>query len=121
MQPPAIWAVCPYDHPLRIEGGLYVKSGNGATVVVFKEENMSNTDNVKYARLIVDRFEGDYAVCECEGKAEPVILPKGRIDGQAREGSIIIYDDSSGLYKYDAAATAERTAYIKALAKKIWQ
>lgn len=44
-------------------------------------------------KLIIDRFEGDFAVCECENGSmkdiEKSILPQ-----DAKEGSVLIVDDN---------------------------
>ena len=83
-------------------------------------------------RLIIDRFEGDYAICEqveterlTDGdiiKTVPgnVNIQKSRIDPLAGEGSVIVYDKVGERFVYDAEATARRTAYIKELAKNLW-
>lgn len=43
---------------------------------------------MRIGKYIIDRFEGDYAVCEYEGQM--VDIPKKSIPNQAREGSVLV-------------------------------
>ena len=91
--------------------------------------------------FIIDRFEGDYAVCErvktdqlkeCytykpaadgdkkKSVPEYVNIPKSRIDARAGEGAIVVFDRAGDLYVYDAEATSRRKEYIKSLAANLW-
>lgn len=55
--------------------------------------------------LIVDRIEGDIAVCEQEGRL--VDIPLSSIKGLVREGDVLSLL-AQDLYCVDAAATVER-------------
>ena len=76
-------------------------------------------------QLIIDRFEGDFAVCERE-KPSPdkscahVNIPRAMIDARAVEGSVIFYCETGKLFMLDSEATECRTKYIRDLAKDIW-
>lgn len=55
--------------------------------------------------LIIDRFEGDYAVCEDNGA--PVVLPRASLPSSAAEGDVLIPMKDGG-FAVDAARTAMR-------------
>jgi hypothetical protein len=69
-------------------------------------------------RLIVDRFEGSYAVCEDEEKNMVSIL-KAELPDDAKEGSVLICDN--GIIYVDNAQTAERAEKIKKLMDDLWE
>jgi hypothetical protein len=63
---------------------------------------------VKY--LTVDRFEGDFAVCEQES-GKYVNIEKSRIDNSVVEGDIILIPDGGDIFVRDAVRTeAKRKA-----------
>ena len=68
--------------------------------------------------LMIDRFEGDVAVCEDEDrrivKMDRSLLPEG-----AREGSVLIPDQEG--YRLDTAAEADRRERIKRLQDSLWE
>ena len=73
------------------------------------------------SRLIIDRFEGGYAVCEREGAAAGHIdVPRAQIDARAGEGAIIYYCEESGRYVFDEEATTRRATFIRNLTKDMW-
>ena len=61
--------------------------------------------------LIIDRFEGEYAVCEQEDgsfrKIPKVLLPPG-----SREGDCLV-QDKAGDWQTDRAATRERRERLR--------
>jgi hypothetical protein len=60
--------------------------------------------------LIVDRFEGDFAVCK-EGNGETVNIPKAKMPPSAVEGDCLIAV-GKGVYAVDADETARRKKRI---------
>lgn len=60
--------------------------------------------------LIIDRFEGEYAVCEAEDR-KMVLVKRGEIKGQAREGDVIKREDK--YYIVDVEETAKRRQMIE--------
>ncbi|MCL2058355.1 MAG: DUF3006 domain-containing protein [Oscillospiraceae bacterium] len=80
-----------------------------------------HTPDIGPGRLIIDRFEGDFAVCEGDGEPTHVNVPKSQIDCRAGEGAVIYYCKKHDRYHYDAQATVRRTAYIHDLTKDMWQ
>lgn len=62
-------------------------------------------------RYIVDRIEGEYAVCETEdGQMENVALKE--LPETVTEGDLLVYED--GKYRVDPKATTTRKAQIQA-------
>lgn len=57
--------------------------------------------------LIIDRFEGDLAVCEAED--QQLCIPRGCLPEEAREGDALT-TLPDGSYGIDAEATARRRA-----------
>lgn len=69
-------------------------------------------------KLIIDRFEEKYAVCEDENK-KILNINKSKIPKQAKEGDIIIY--RNGTYILDKEKTLNRKKYIEELTKDLWE
>lgn len=66
---------------------------------------------------IIDRFEGEYAVVECEsGKLHNI--ERNRIPVEAREGDVLIFED---IISIDYDETEKRKEKIQKLAKEIWK
>ena len=83
--------------------------------------NRPKKPELKLYHLTIDRFEGDYAVCERADGAENVNIPRTSIDARAGEGAVIYFCKKHGHYVFDEDMTARRSAYIKELAKNIWE
>lgn len=60
-------------------------------------------------RLIIDRFEGDTAVCETEDLSH-IYIQRGLLPEGAREGDVI--EQVNGQYKKDIKTTDERRSRI---------
>lgn len=56
-------------------------------------------------RLIIDRFEGGYAVCEDENR-KMINIDKGKLPPEAKEGDVL--SDARGGIIVDAAETEAR-------------
>jgi DNA helicase TIP49 (TBP-interacting protein) len=69
-------------------------------------------------RVIIDRFEGDYAVCEKENK-EIIEIRKEKIPEDAREGDILIIESET--IKIDRIGTAKRKKMIESIMKDLWK
>lgn len=67
--------------------------------------------------LIIDRFEGDYAVCECE-TGEFLNIRRNLIAEDAREGDIIVWIEAS--YLVDSEKTAARKQSIRKKANRLF-
>lgn len=68
-------------------------------------------------RFVIDRFEGEFAVCEGEGKRMENV-PRGLLPADAKEGDCVVEED--GAWRIDADETSARKARIDALAKSLF-
>ncbi len=69
-------------------------------------------------RLIIDRIEGEYAVCEQEDKTF-VDIPKNRLPIDVKEGDCLIENDS--VYLIDYERTQERKNIINDRFNKLFK
>ena len=67
--------------------------------------------------LIIDRFEGEFAVVENTDSEEMTLINKVIIDQNAREGDVIALLD--GIYHVDDEETKKRRAEVLALLKRL--
>jgi hypothetical protein len=73
---------------------------------------------VKTDVLIVDRFEGGFAVCERED-GTMVDMDMKLIPDGTEEGDVLRVQN--GVYAVDVDATAERTQRIRSLMDELWK
>ena len=66
--------------------------------------------------FIIDRFEGDFAVCEAN--EEMVNIPKALLPNNAKEGDVIT--EQNGKYTVDADKTENRRKNIQKLIDDLW-
>lgn len=66
---------------------------------------------------IIDRFEGDYAVVEIDGR-QMKDIPKRDISSEAKEGDVIVLVGEK--YHVDAEETQRRKSEIAKLTKNMW-
>lgn len=69
-------------------------------------------------RAIIDRFEGEWAVCELEDESFTHIKID-RLPEDAREGDTIVI--SEGSIELDREATHERRVYMDKLMEDMWE
>ena len=69
-------------------------------------------------RVAIDRFEGNYAVCEKEDRTM-MNIERSKLPSGAREGDIL--DITDGIIKMDAEETARRMAEAKKLMDDLWK
>ncbi len=67
---------------------------------------------------ILDRFEGDFAVCEAEDLTM-VNIPVSLLPAGAKRGSVLVKDAAGG-YRLDLDAEARRKNKIRDLEKRIF-
>ena len=65
--------------------------------------------------IVIDRFDGNYAVCETGSGCEPVYVPRIRLPAFASEGDVLVLSED-GVYAIDAACTATRKEAQRRLA-----
>ena len=68
-------------------------------------------------KYIIDRFEGDYAVCENDAK-EFIEIVKTSLPNGAREGSVIFINDNG---KVTLLEDEQRSKRISEKMKKVWK
>ena len=68
--------------------------------------------------IIVDRFEGDYAVLLEENQTRDV--PKQALAADIREGDVV-FPDTDGIWKKDTAATEKRKSQIAKKMDALWE
>lgn len=83
---------------------------------ILNEGIFMTIDVNEYTTLTIDRFEGNFAICETKSGAT-LDLDIDLVDKKAKEGDIITCKD--GLYLLDEEATSKRKEKIKALTQKI--
>ena len=69
-------------------------------------------------QLIIERFEGNFAVCEDENK-NIINIKKADIPKEAKEGDILVMFNDK--YVIDYAKTENRKKYIGVLTKDLWE
>ena len=67
--------------------------------------------------LIIDRFEGEFAVVEDTETEKMIMIEKELIEQNASESDVIVFSD--GIYHVDYEATKKRRAEVLALLKKM--
>lgn len=70
-------------------------------------------------KLIIDRIEGKYAICENEEK-QTVNVDRSKLPIDSKIGDIIYIDENNTII-IDKKATNKRKEYIEELTKDIWQ
>lgn len=69
-------------------------------------------------KVIIDRFEGDFAVCEKEDRGM-INIERAVIPSEAKEGDVLIVD--GGSITIDETETEKRKRLIEELTKDIWK
>ena len=68
--------------------------------------------------VIIDRFEGNYAVCEKENKSM-MDIKKTKIPSMAKEGDVLSIDND--VITIDIMKTEKRQREIEKLTKDLWE
>jgi hypothetical protein len=68
-------------------------------------------------KVIIDRFEGDFAVCEKEDRTM-IDIEISKLPSEAKEGDVL--DISDGVIIIDLEATESRKKEIEELTKDLW-
>ncbi len=69
-------------------------------------------------RVVIDRFEGDFAVCEKEDRTM-LNIKRGKLPASANEGDVLIIDGE--MIEIDVAETAKKKQFVEKLAEDIWR
>lgn len=70
-------------------------------------------------KLVIDRFEGKYAVCEDLETYELINIEKTLLPVDSREGMLLAYED--GNIQVDVQGTDERAKQIKKKMDDLWE
>lgn len=68
-------------------------------------------------RYIIDRFEGEYALCETE-QGDFINIERNRIPHNAREGDVLAECGNELIIDFEE--TEKRKEYVKKLADELW-
>lgn len=69
-------------------------------------------------KLIIDRFEGDYAVCEREDKTM-IDIERSKLPEGAKEGSVLLVDGNN--ISLDENETLLQSEHIKKMMNDLWE
>ncbi len=69
-------------------------------------------------QVIIDRFEGEMAVCE-QADRTMLNIPRSRLPAEAKEGDVLIVEDES--IRIDPSATLKRKKSINARFKSLYR
>lgn len=69
-------------------------------------------------KVVIDRFEGNYAVCEDEDR-NILEINKNEIPKTAKDGDVLIINQ--GVIEIDEQETLARRTFIKELQEKLFQ
>jgi hypothetical protein len=68
-------------------------------------------------KVVIDRFEGNYAVCEKEDRTM-INIDKAKVPCDAKEGDVLIIKENEIIV--DKEATLKRKEKIEELTKDLW-
>jgi Protein of unknown function (DUF3006). len=68
-------------------------------------------------KVIIDRFEGDFAVCEKENR-EMMDIKRNTLPKEAKEGDVLNIEGNT--ITVDAVETEKRKKLIEALTRDLW-
>jgi len=69
-------------------------------------------------RVIIDRFEGEYAVCETESR-QVINIERSKLPERVQEGDVLIIEGE--VTKLDERETELRRQKIAKLAEDLWE
>ncbi len=69
-------------------------------------------------KVTIDRFEGNYAVCEKES-GTMINIEKSKLPSEAKEGDILIINDE--VIEIDISETKKRKHIIERLMDMLWE
>lgn len=69
-------------------------------------------------KVVIDRFEGPYAICEKENR-EIIDIERSAIPSEAKEGDVLNIEGD--VITIDAYETEKRKAEIEELTKDLWE
>lgn len=85
----------------------------------FLQEILEKIEKLKQEVLVIDRFEGDYAICENRQSKEFKNIQINKLPANIKEGSVIKY--SNGKYEIDIQEEKKIEERIKDKMNKLWE
>lgn len=86
--------------------------------LICKSINTKRGQNMK--TLIIDRFEGTYAICE-DNDQKFFAIEISELPAGAKEGDVLDVDDAEGTLSINGEATAQKRSKVKKLQDKLFQ
>ncbi len=68
-------------------------------------------------RVVIDRFEGEFAVCEKEDRTI-LNVKRNKLPAEAKESDVLLIDGDT--INIDTAETAKRKKLVEKLVENIW-
>lgn len=73
---------------------------------------------VNILKVTIDRFEGEYAICEKEDR-KMINIEKSKLPDGAKEGDVIVIRDENIVI--DSSTTQERKHRLQKLMDELWE
>ena len=78
----------------------------------------NHRNNGGYMKVIIDRFEGDYAICEMPGR-KMINIERNKIPANSKEGDAIYIGETGS--QIDAEETNKLKENIEKLMDDVWE
>ena len=104
---------------MNIDFGIFTREeSNQGFISEFLKELEKEMKNMSSREYTIDRFEGDFAVCEDRETGEMVDFKRESLPTNAKEGSILKY--SNGKFEIDSQLEQEVSERIKQKMDSLW-
>ncbi len=70
-------------------------------------------------KIIIDRFEGDYAVCEVQEEKRMINKLRTELPEGVKEGDVLVLSESG--FSIDVDETKQREKRIKGMMDSLWE
>lgn len=91
------------------------KQSNNSQFILELQNHLSNS--IKNPPLVLDRYEGNYAICENRNTGKILEIPKSYISKQAKDGDILKF--RHGIYQINFKETRKQKEDMKKLLESI--
>lgn len=88
-----------------------IKQLNNNSFILELQNHLSNS--IKNPPLVLDRYEGNYAICENRNTGKIIEIPKSYISKQAKDGDILKF--RHGIYQINFKETRKQKEKMKRL------
>lgn len=87
------------------------KQSNNSQFILELQNHLSNS--IKNPPLVLDRYEGNYAICENRNTGKILEIPKSYISKRAKDGDILKF--RHGIYQINFKETRKQKEIMKKL------